>query len=63
MENFVELTQRLLEIQSGGRQRSPELIAEDERLIDRLQKRTLAGKPPQRVRLSQDSPGETRLKA
>jgi hypothetical protein len=46
MENFVELTQRLLEIQSGGRQRSPELIAEDERLIDRLQKRTLAGKPP-----------------
>jgi len=47
MENFVELTQRLLEIQSGGRQRSPELIAEDERLIDRLQKRTLAGKPPQ----------------
>jgi hypothetical protein len=29
MENFAELMQRLLEIQSGGRQRSPELIAED----------------------------------
>jgi hypothetical protein len=45
MENFAELMQRLLEIQSGGRQRSPELIAEDERLMDGLQKKTLAGKP------------------
>src|ERR1700691_4135135 len=36
MENFAELMQRLLEIQSGGRQRSPELIAEDERLMDGL---------------------------
>jgi hypothetical protein len=53
MENFAELMQRLLEIQSGGRQRSPELIEEDARLMDRLQKRTLAG--PQTVRLSQDS--------
>ena len=47
MENFTELMQRLLEIQRGGRQRSPELIAEDERLMDGLQKRNLAGKPPQ----------------
>jgi hypothetical protein len=39
MENFAELMQRLLEIQSGGRQRSPELIAEDERLMDSLQKK------------------------
>jgi hypothetical protein len=31
MENFVDLMQKLLEIQSGGRQRSPELLAEDER--------------------------------
>jgi hypothetical protein len=54
MENFAELMQRLLEIQSGGRQRSPALIEEDARLMDRLQKRTLAG--PQTVRLSQDSP-------
>jgi hypothetical protein len=46
MEDFVELTQRLLEIQSGGRQRSPELIAEDERLMDGLQKRSLAGQVP-----------------
>jgi len=47
MEDLAELMQRLLEIQSGGRQRSPELIAEDERLMDGLQKRYLAGKPPQ----------------
>jgi len=39
MENFAELMQRLLEVQSGGRQRSPELIAEDARLMDGLQKR------------------------
>ncbi len=39
MEDFAELMQRLLEIQSGGRQRSPELIAEDDRLMDALQKR------------------------
>jgi hypothetical protein len=34
MEDFAKLMQRLLGIQSGGRQRSPELIAEDERLMD-----------------------------
>jgi hypothetical protein len=42
MENFAELMQRLLEIQSGGKQRSPELIAEDERLMEGL--RNLARK-------------------
>jgi hypothetical protein len=47
MEYFAELMQRLLEIQSGERQRSPELIAEDARLMDDLQKRNLARKPPQ----------------
>jgi len=36
METYVELIQRFLEIQSGGRQRSPRLIAEDERLVDGL---------------------------
>jgi hypothetical protein len=41
MKNFTGLMQRLLEIQSGERQRSPELIAEDERLIDGLRKRAL----------------------
>ncbi len=41
MENFAELIQRLLEIQSGGRPRSPKVVAEDEILIDRLQKRDL----------------------
>jgi hypothetical protein len=53
MENFAELMQRLLEIQGSGRQRSPKLIAEDERLMDRLQKRTLAGKRTETVMLSQ----------
>ena len=46
MENFAELMQRLLEIQSGGRQRSPELIAEDERLMDALRKESRARKTP-----------------
>jgi hypothetical protein len=63
MENFAELMQRLLEIQSGGRQRTPELIAEDERLIDGLQKRSLAGKPTQLEQLSQDSPERMRFKS
>jgi hypothetical protein len=55
MENFADLIQRLLEIQSGGSQKSPELIAEDQRLMDLLQKRNLAGKLPQTVRLSRAS--------
>ena len=33
MEDFSQLMRRLLEIQSGGRQSNPELIAEDERLM------------------------------
>ena len=37
MQRAAELILRLLEIQSGGRYRSPELIAEDERLMDDLQ--------------------------
>jgi hypothetical protein len=52
MEDFAELMQRLLEFQSGRRQRSPKLIAEDERLMDGLQKRDLAGKPTQTVNRS-----------
>ena len=51
MENFARLMQRLLEIQSDGRERSPELIAEDDRLMDGLQKRALAGKLTQTVTL------------
>jgi hypothetical protein len=57
MENIAELIQRLLEIQSGGRQRSPTLITEDERLMDGLQKRSLAGTPAQTTKLSQDRLG------
>jgi hypothetical protein len=55
MEDFAELMQRLLEIQSGGRTKSPERIPEDERLTDTVQKRNLAGKPRQTVQLGQDS--------
>jgi hypothetical protein len=50
MENSDELIHRLLEVQSGGRQRSPKLIAEDERLMDGLR---LAARPAQTVKLSQ----------
>jgi hypothetical protein len=57
MENVTELIQRLLEIQSGGRQRSPKLIAEDAQLDDGLRKRSLTGKPTQTTKLSQDSLG------
>jgi hypothetical protein len=42
MENLAALMQRLLEIQSGGRQRSPKLIAEDELLMDGLKKRSIS---------------------
>jgi hypothetical protein len=54
MENLAELMQRLLEIQSDGRQRSPELIKEDERLMRSLQKKSLAGKATQRLELSEE---------
>jgi hypothetical protein len=47
MEKFAGLMQRLLEIQSVGRQRSPELIAEDARLMDGLQQRTISAALPQ----------------
>jgi hypothetical protein len=63
MEDFAQLMRRLLEIQSGGRRRSPELIAEDERLMDGLQRKHLAGKPPQTVKLSPDSSERARFKA
>jgi len=53
MEHFAELMQRLLEIQSGERPRSPELIAEDDRLMDGLKQRLLSEKPPQTVKLAQ----------
>jgi hypothetical protein len=62
METLAELMQRLLEIQSGGRQRSAALIAEDERLINGLQRKILAEKPTATVRLCQNSPERTRFK-
>jgi hypothetical protein len=49
MDRHTELIQRLLEIQSGARPRSPKLIEEDERLMHGLRKRILAAKPIQNV--------------
>lgn len=63
MESFAELMQRLLEIQSGGRQRSPELIAEDERLMDGLQKRILTEKPVQTLQAGEHGAERARFKA
>jgi len=40
MRNFAELMRRLLEIQSYETQRSPELIAEDGRLMNDLQEKS-----------------------
>ena len=58
MEDFGQLMRRLLEIQSGGRQSNPELIAEDERLMEGLQKRNVVARPAQTVKLSQASERE-----
>jgi hypothetical protein len=63
MEDFTALMQRLLEIQSGGRQRSLGLIAEDKRLMDGLQNRNLARKPLQTMELGQDGPERALFKA
>jgi len=46
MQNFAELMRRLLEIQSHEGQRGPELIAEDTRLMNDLQRRSLERKAP-----------------
>jgi ssRNA-specific RNase YbeY (16S rRNA maturation enzyme) len=46
MEDFAELMQRLLEIQNGGHERSPKLVAEDNRLMQELQKKYLGEKAP-----------------
>jgi hypothetical protein len=61
MEDLADLMQRLLEIHSGER-RSPELIAEDRRLMHGLQKKHLAGKPTQKLELSGNSPDQERFK-
>jgi len=63
MEDFARLMRRLLEIQSGGRPRTPELIAEDERLMDALRRRTLARKPPQSADLSPNTLKRMRFEA
>lgn len=39
MEDLTQLIQRLFEIQSGGGKRSPQLVAEDKRLMEDLYKK------------------------
>ena len=57
MEDLAQLMRRLPEIQSGEENmRSPELIAEDERLIEYLQKRHLAGRLAREQRLNTARP-------
>jgi hypothetical protein len=57
------LMQRLREIQSGGRQRSPKLIAEDRKLMNDLRKRSPGRKLPRTVKLSPDGRVKERLRA
>jgi hypothetical protein len=45
MDGLAELMHRLLEINNSETQRSPELIAEDDRLMDGLQKKCSSAKP------------------
>ena len=63
MEDFTELIQRLLEIQSGGRSRSPRVVADDDSLVDRLRKRDLAEELSRGVTLSKDTSEGKRVKA
>jgi hypothetical protein len=62
MENYADLMQRLLEMQSGER-RNPKLIEEDERLMRSLQKKSLAGKPTHKLELSGSSLDQEQFKA
>jgi hypothetical protein len=61
MRDLADLMQRFIEIQSDERQRSPELLAEDERLMDGLQKRNLAEKSPPTTRVGQVTPEHTQF--
>jgi hypothetical protein len=62
MEDFADLMQRLLEIQSGET-RNRKLIAEDKRLMRNLQKKSLAGEPTQKLELSGNSSEQERFNA
>jgi hypothetical protein len=55
MEGFAELMQRLLEIQNDEKHRSPQLIADDERLMDGLYQRILAGNSARTATCTEDS--------
>lgn len=62
LEDYAHLMHRLLEIQSGDERRGPELTEEDERLMDALRKRSLAGESPQSVEASPKNPTRMRFK-
>lgn len=63
MRNFAQLMHRLLEIHSYEKQRSPELIAEDERLMDCLQEKNRRRKLPHTEKLRQSVRVKERLRA
>jgi hypothetical protein len=63
MEDYAVLMRRLLEIQSGEGRRGPELTEEDERMMDALRKRSLAGESPQSVEASSKNSKRMRFKA
>ena len=44
LKNLTALMQRLIENQNAGRERSPQLIEEDEQLMDDLRERILAAR-------------------
>jgi hypothetical protein len=63
MGNFGELMNRLVEIQSYETHRSPELIAEDRRLMNDLRKRSPGRKSPHTANLRPHGRVRERLRA
>jgi hypothetical protein len=53
VEDFTELIQRLLAIQSAGREKSLRTVAADRRLIDAWQSKNRTGNSPAVAELSQ----------
>jgi hypothetical protein len=53
VEDFTELIQRLLAIQSAGREKSLKAVAADKRLIDSWQSKNRTGNSPAVAKLSQ----------
>jgi len=62
MENYADLMQRLLEIQSGERRR-PKADRGRRTINAQSEKKNLAGRPTQKLELSGNSPEQERFKA